>query len=66
MEYLRREAGLSQRALGDACEPKVNPSYIGLAERRGLVLGESHAKRLAAALGYGGDPGDLSEDIKVG
>lgn len=59
LEQLRRDAGLSQRKLGRACQPEVDPSYISQAERQGLRLYPSQAQRIAAALGYEGDPSDL-------
>ena len=65
LEFMRRDAGLSQRALGEKCVPKVNASYICCAEKRGLVLGAGMSRRLADALGHGGDPMDLFKDVTV-
>lgn len=63
MEKLRRDAGLSQRKLGRACQPEVDPSYISQAERQGLRLYPGQAQRIAAALGYEGDPANLFEAV---
>lgn len=64
LEKLRKEAGLSQRKLGRACQPEVDPSYISQAERQGLHLYPGQAQRIAAALGYEGDPAGLFEAVE--
>lgn len=64
LEKLRKEAGLSQRKLGRACQPEVDPSYICNAERHGFRLYPTQAKRIAAALCYEGDPADLFEAVE--
>lgn len=63
LEKLRRDAGLSQRKLGRACDPEVDASYICNAERHGFRLFPTQAQRLADALGYEGDPADLFEEV---
>ena len=64
MEKLRRDAGLSQRKLGRACEPEIEASYISQAERRGFRLYSGYAQRIADVLGYEGDPDDLFDDAE--
>ena len=65
LEYLRREAGLSQRALRDKCVPPVGENYICRAEKWGDHLGRAHLERLAAALGWDKDPELLMDEIEV-
>lgn len=64
LEKLRKDAGLSQRKLGRACQPEVDSSYISQAERQGLRLYPSQAQRIAAVLGYEGDPADLFVEVE--
>ena len=65
LEYLRREAGLSIRALRDKCSPPVGENYICRAEKWGDHLSETQLKRLADALGWEKDPALLAEPIEV-
>ncbi len=61
LEFLRRNRGWSQRKLGSAAH--VNASYICNAERRGLILFDQQAQRLADALDWQGKPAELFEDV---
>lgn len=63
LEFLRRDKEFSQRELGKRAG--VNASYICNAERRGMELYPSQAKRLADALGWRGEPSELFEEVKV-
>ena len=65
LEYLRREAGLSIRGLGQMCEPPIASNYICRAEKWGDHLGEEHLQRLADALGWDKDPALLTDTIEV-
>ena len=65
LEYLRRNAELSQQKLGNKCNPPVDQRYISNAERRGMVLYPSQAQRIADALGWDGDPLALFEDMEA-
>lgn len=62
LEFLRRNAALSQRGLGKAA--RVDASYICNAEKRGMSLYPSQAVRLADALGWKGDPMELFEEVE--
>lgn len=61
LQFMRLDQKKSQRALGS--EAGVNASYICNAERRGMVLYPAQAQRLAHALGWGGDPMELFEEV---
>lgn len=65
LEYLRREAGLSIRALRDKCDPPVGENYICRAEKWGDHLSERQLRRLADALGWDKDPALLTTHIEV-
>ena len=61
LERARRDAGWSQRELSRRSQ--VDASYICNAEKRGLTLYPSQAARIAAALGWEGDPSELFEEV---
>ena len=65
LEFLRRQAKLSQRGLGEMCSPRVGACYICNAEKRGMKLYASQAQRLADALGWTGDPEELFEEVEA-
>lgn len=65
LEQLRRNAGLSQRKLARACQPEIDPSYLSQAERQGMRLYPSQLERVAAALGFEGDPAELLEEVEL-
>ena len=64
LRYLREEAGLSMKRLGEACHPPIAPNYICNAENWGGMY-EGHLKRVATALGWDGDPDELLEEVEV-
>lgn len=64
MRYLREEAGLSMKKLGEACRPPISPNYICNAENWGGMY-QGHLGRVADALGWDGDPNELLEEIEV-
>lgn len=61
LQHERERSGLSKERLGQLA--KVNTTTIRLAEGRGLQLYPQQLVRLAAALGYEGDPAELLEDV---
>lgn len=62
LEFMRRQRNLTQRELGKLST--VAASYICNAEKRGLILFEGQAQRIADVLGWTGDPMELFEEVK--
>lgn len=62
MELLRRNAKLSQRALGELA--RVDAGYICTAEKYGFAHGV-RLERIATALGWSGKPEELLEQVDV-
>lgn len=60
VEYMRRNRGLSQRALGALA--RVDAGYICTAEKYGFARGV-RLNRIASALGWSGKPEDLLEEV---
>ena len=62
LKFMRLNAKLSQRQLGE--KSGVAASDVCKAESRGLRLYPVQAQRVAAALGWRGDPMELFEEVK--
>jgi transcriptional regulator with XRE-family HTH domain len=60
---VRLALGLSQSEV--ARRSGLHYSTISLAESRRFVLSATQLEKLARGLGYGGDPADLLDDIRV-
>ena len=59
IEYIRRDKGLSQRALG--AKTHVDAGYVCTAEKYGFARGV-RLKRIADTLGWYGQPEQLLEE----
>ena len=64
MRWMREEARLSMRQLGELCNPRVAANYICNAENWGGMY-PGHLARVAKALGWKDDPKKLLEEIEV-
>ena len=62
LKFMRLNAGLSQRQLGE--KSNVAAPDICKAEKGRLLLYPDQAQRIAAALGWQGDPMELFKEVK--
>lgn len=63
LEFLRRDAGMTQRKLSEAAH--VSIWNICNAEHNSLVLSDKSLQKLAGALNWKGKPEDLVKDIHI-